>query len=53
MNNEGVSSHAVIDNQNNVVGNISTVDVKVICCPFRWIPFALHFGQELSLTVFA
>lgn len=29
MNNEGISSLAVIDHQLNVVGNISTVDVKV------------------------
>lgn len=29
MNNEGVSSLAVVDNQWNVVGNISVVDVKV------------------------
>lgn len=29
MNNEGVSSLAVVDNQFNVVGNISNVDVKV------------------------
>ncbi|KMP08254.1 CBS domain containing protein [Coccidioides immitis RMSCC 2394] len=29
MNNEGVSSVAVVDNQFNVVGNISVVDVKV------------------------
>lgn len=30
MNNEGVSSLAVIDNQNNVVGNISNTDVKLL-----------------------
>lgn len=29
MNNEGISSLAVVDNQFNVVGNISVVDVKV------------------------
>lgn len=29
MNNEGISSVAVVDNQLNVVGNISVVDVKV------------------------
>lgn len=29
MNSEGVSSLAVVDNQHNVVGNISTWDVKV------------------------
>ena len=29
MNSEGVSSLAVVDNQYNVVGNISNVDVKV------------------------
>ncbi|KAI9725091.1 MAG: hypothetical protein M1812_000367 [Candelaria pacifica] len=29
MNDEGVTSVAVIDNQHNVIGNISTVDVKV------------------------
>lgn len=30
MNSEGLTSLAVVDNQWNVVGNISTVDVKVI-----------------------
>ena len=29
MNDEGVTSLAVVDNQYNVVGNISNVDVKV------------------------
>ena len=29
MNTEGVTSLAVVDNQYNVVGNISNVDVKV------------------------
>ena len=29
MNNEGVTSLAVVDNQYNVVGNISNGDVKV------------------------
>ena len=29
MNSEGVSSLAVVDNQHNVVGNISNADVKV------------------------
>jgi len=29
MNSEGVSSLAVVDSQYNVVGNISTTDVKV------------------------
>lgn len=29
MNSEGVSSLAVVDNQHNVIGNISTWDVKV------------------------
>ena len=33
MNNEGVSSLAVIDNQYNVVGNISNTDVKVLYQP--------------------
>ncbi len=33
MNNEGVSSLAVIDNQYNVVGNISNTDVKVLFQP--------------------
>ena len=31
MNSEGVSSLAVVDNQCNVMGNISTADVKVRC----------------------
>jgi hypothetical protein len=29
MNDEGISSLAVVDNNTNVIGNISTVDVKV------------------------
>lgn len=29
MNNEGVSSLAVVDTQYNVIGNISNIDVKV------------------------
>lgn len=29
MNNEGVTSLAVVDNQYNVVGNVSNADVKV------------------------
>ncbi len=29
MNNEGVTSLAVVDNQYNVMGNISNADVKV------------------------
>jgi predicted transcriptional regulator len=29
MNNEGVSSLPVLDSQNNVIGNISHVDVRV------------------------
>lgn len=29
MNSEGVSSLVVVDNHFNVIGNISTVDVKV------------------------
>lgn len=36
MNSEGVSSLAVVDNQHNVVGNISNVDVKVIAPYFTW-----------------
>ena len=36
MNNEGVTSLAVVDNQRNVIGNISNVDVKV-CFPFECI----------------
>lgn len=35
MNSEGVSSLAVVDNQYNVVGNISNVDVKVILPEFH------------------
>lgn len=35
MNSEGVSSLAVVDNQYNVVGNISTADVKVITAHTR------------------
>lgn len=29
MNNEGITSVAVVDNHTNVVGNISLTDVKV------------------------
>lgn len=36
MDTEGVSSLAVVDNQLNVVGNISTVDVKVRPRPTGW-----------------
>lgn len=32
MNNEGITSLAVVDNQFNVIGNISTADVKVGRC---------------------
>ncbi|KAI9860184.1 MAG: cell separation during budding [Trichoglossum hirsutum] len=46
MNCEGVSSLAVIDNQNNVVGNISTVDVKHLTrstsLPLLWSS-CIHF----------
>jgi CBS domain-containing protein len=37
MNSEGVSSLAVVDNQHNVIGNISTADVKVGTSPTRVI----------------
>lgn len=30
MNNEGLSSVAVVDNKSNVVGNISTIDVRLL-----------------------
>lgn len=30
MNDEGISSLAVVDNHSNVIGNISTVDVKLL-----------------------
>lgn len=33
MHNEGITSLPVVDNQNNVVGNISHVDVRV--CQFQ------------------
>ena len=36
MNSEGVSSLAVVDNQFNVVGNISNADVKVVAPDFNW-----------------
>ncbi|KAI9779601.1 MAG: cell separation during budding [Geoglossum umbratile] len=46
MNSEGVSSLAVIDNLNNVVGNISTVDVKHLTrstsLPLLWSS-CIHF----------
>ena len=31
LNGEGMSSLAVVDNKMNVVGNISTTDIKVLC----------------------
>jgi hypothetical protein len=30
MNNEGLTSIAVVDNASNVVGNISTADIKLL-----------------------
>lgn len=33
MNNEGITSLPVLDNQNNVIGNISHVDVRVYLSP--------------------
>ena len=45
MNDEGVTSLAVVDNQYNVVGNISNVDVKVK------IPAIFHHpSKSLLLT---
>lgn len=39
MNDEGISSLAVVDNHANVVGNISTIDVKVChCYLFIYLP---------------
>lgn len=38
MNNEGVSSLAVVDNNYNVVGNISNVDIKVSKFSSKYIP---------------
>jgi predicted transcriptional regulator len=35
MNNEGITSLPVLDNQNNVIGNISHVDVRVCTSPTR------------------
>ena len=49
MNKEGITSLAVVDNQYNVVGNISTVDVKVrtaTCCN-------LYLNPQLRLTCFS
>lgn len=37
MNNEGVTSLAVVDNNYNVVGNISNVDVKVSKIPITFL----------------
>jgi len=45
MNSEGVSSLAVVDNQHNVVGNISTWDVKVS------LFLLLHLYHWLSATI--
>lgn len=42
MNSEGVSSLAVVDNQYNVVGNISNTDVKVVLLLLlEWHPYKL------------
>ena len=41
MNNEGLTSLAVVDNQSNVVGNISNVDVKVC---------SIHMFQEKAIA---
>ena len=38
MNNEGVTSLAVVDNSYNVVGNISNVDVKVSKAYSKYVP---------------
>ena len=38
MNNEGVTSLAVVDNNYNVVGNISNVDVKVSKVYTNYVP---------------
>ena len=43
MNNEGVSSIVVVDNHMNVLGNISTADVKV-----RYTDRALRVSTALS-----
>lgn len=48
MNSEGLTSLAVIDNQWNVVGNISTVDVKVIIYPH---PNSLAYYSDLYLKL--
>lgn len=37
MNNEGVSSIVVVDNHMNVLGNISTADVKVGTDGTPWV----------------
>ena len=40
MNDEGISSLAVVDSQHNVIGNISTADVKVYSRPLGWLSCA-------------
>ena len=49
MNTEGISSLAVVDSQHNVVGNISTADVKVCAWSFYgiWRMFKL-MGWDYS-----
>ena len=47
MNNEGITSLPVLDNQNNVIGNISHVDVRVSCSKPFWI------GKESNLSSFS
>ena len=44
MNSEGVSSLVVVDNHFNVIGNISTTDVKVRPVSFPRIYSALANG---------
>lgn len=47
MNNEGVSSIVVVDNHLNVIGNISTTDVKV-CTPMSLATLFLTWLQLLT-----
>ena len=51
MNNEGMSSIAVVDNYSNVLGNISTADVKV-CDDPPWLAKFTHHFAALDPIIF-
>ena len=48
MDDEGISSLAVVDNGHNVIGNISTVDVKV-----RLLTYRIWYKNSLANVLLA